>query len=64
MGGLVRSCAAAAAEERLYGADLHGCLLRVVHSVQPRLMGVEGIVVMDSRETFQVCMVDSGFGLA
>jgi ribonuclease P protein subunit POP4 len=43
----------------LLQADMHGCLLRVVESGEPRWQGLEGIVVRDTQETFIVVTKDS-----
>lgn len=51
-GGAVAGSTAEAA--LLHGADLHGCLLRVVESDEARWRGVEGVVVRDTQQTFVV----------
>ena len=44
---------------RLAKADYHGCLLLVNRSTNPVLVGIKGIVVMETKNTFQmVCQDD------
>lgn len=38
----------------LLGAEMHGCLLRVVECDEQRWQGIEGIVVRDTQQTFVV----------
>ncbi|PSC76792.1 ribonuclease P subunit p29 [Micractinium conductrix] len=46
-------------EARLYGADLHGCLMRVAHTADRRYQGVRGIVVRETANTLQLVAPDS-----
>ncbi|KAH7684628.1 ribonuclease P protein subunit p29 [Aphelenchoides avenae] len=41
-------------DERLLKADFHGCILRVSHSQNPSQIGLHGIVIHESRFTFQM----------
>ncbi|KAI6218008.1 Ribonuclease P protein subunit p29 [Aphelenchoides fujianensis] len=42
------------ADPRLLKADFHGCLLRVAQAANPSQIGLHGIVVHESRNTFQM----------
>lgn len=44
---------------QLYKADYHGAKVRVVRSKCPSYVGVEGIVVMDTKNTFRILAQDN-----
>uniref|UniRef100_A0A914VY95 Ribonuclease P protein subunit p29 n=1 Tax=Plectus sambesii TaxID=2011161 RepID=A0A914VY95_9BILA len=46
------------ADDRLLKADYHGCLLLVATSVNPSQVGLRGIVVRESRNTFLIITPD------
>ncbi|EFN57778.1 hypothetical protein CHLNCDRAFT_57293 [Chlorella variabilis] len=48
-------------EARLYGADLHGCLIRVSAMLEPRYQGLRGIVVRDTANTLQLVTPENRF---
>merc|ERR1739848_91745 len=35
-------------------ADMHGCLMKVTRALNSCLIGIQGIVVMETRHTFQI----------
>jgi ribonuclease P protein subunit POP4 len=39
---------------KLLKADLHGCLIKVTRSKCPTLVGIEGIIVVETEHTFQI----------
>ena len=41
-------------DERLLKTDYHGCLLRVASAPNPSQVGLSGIVVEESKHTFQL----------
>lgn len=44
--------------QRIGKADYHGCLLMVTRSKIPSLVGVKGIVVLETKNTFQIICED------
>uniref|UniRef100_A0A0K0G0D3 Ribonuclease P protein subunit p29 n=1 Tax=Strongyloides venezuelensis TaxID=75913 RepID=A0A0K0G0D3_STRVS len=42
------------ADERLLKIDYHGCLLLITHATNKSLIGINGFVVHESRQTFQL----------
>jgi len=41
-------------DERILKADYHGCILRVADSMNPSQIGLNGIVIHESKSTFQM----------
>lgn len=44
--------------ERIAKADYHGCLLMVTRSKCPAYIGSKGIVVLETKNTFQIICED------
>lgn len=45
--------------QQLIKADFHGAKISVVKSKCPSLVGINGIVVQDTKNTFKVCSTDN-----
>ena len=41
-------------EEILLRADYHGCLVKVIQSKCPSYVGLTGIIMQDTKETFKI----------
>lgn len=41
-------------QETLLRVDLHGCRIRVVQSKCPTYVGIKGILIQDTKETFKI----------
>lgn len=51
---LVGNATGAPLTAKLLKADLHGCCLKVTRSKCPSLIGLEGIVLLETEQTFQI----------
>ena len=54
MSDLLEGVEGEVAMQKLCKADFHGCLLRVTHSKASTFIGLSGIVVKETKETFQI----------
>lgn len=44
---------------RLAKADLHGSIVQVIKSVNPSLVGIQGMVLLETEKTFKICSKDN-----